>query len=184
MIIGITGSFGAGKGAVVDYLVKTKEFTHYSASGYITEEIKKRGLPVDRDSMIAVGNDLRAKHGPSHIVEVLFERARDKGGDAVIEALRAVGEVRKLKELGAFIIGVDADPKIRYERSVKRGSEKDQVSFEKWQVQEKEESNTNDPTKQNIFGALTQSDYVIENNGTMEELQKEVDKFLEAYADK
>ena len=184
MIVGITGSFGAGKGAVVDYLVKTKGFTHYSASGYITEEIKKRGLPVDRDSMIAVGNDLRMQHGPSHIVEVLFERAKDKGGNAVIEALRAVGEVRKLKELGAFIIGVDADPKTRYQRSVKRGSEKDRVSFEKWQAQEKEESNTEDPTKQNIFGALKESDYIIKNNGTMEELQERIDKFLKEHADK
>lgn len=184
MIVGITGSFGAGKGAVVDYLVKEKGFTHYSASGYITEEIKKRGLPVDRDSMIAVGNDLRAKHGPSHIVEVLFERAKQKGGDSVIEALRAVGEVKKLKELGAVILGVDADPEIRYKHSLKRGSEKDQVSFDKWQAQEKEESNTEDPTKQNIFGALTQSDYVIENNGTMDELRGKVDEFLKDYGDK
>jgi dephospho-CoA kinase len=30
MIIGITGTDGAGKGAVVDYLVAQKGFTHYS----------------------------------------------------------------------------------------------------------------------------------------------------------
>ncbi len=184
MIIGITGSFGAGKGAVVDYLVKEKGFTHYSASGYITEEIKRRGLPVDRDSMIAIGNALRAEHGPSHIVEVLFDRAKTKGGDAVIEALRAVAEVRKMKELGAMILGVDASSEIRYERSLRRGSEKDRVSFEKWKAQEKEESNTEDPTKQNIFGALKEAHHIIVNNGTLSELHEKIDKFLEQYGNK
>ena len=49
MIIGLTGSFGAGKGVVVDYL-KTKGFKHYAARDFITEEINRRNLPVNRDS--------------------------------------------------------------------------------------------------------------------------------------
>jgi dephospho-CoA kinase len=178
MIIGITGSFGAGKGAVVEYLISRKGYKHYSASGFITEEIQRRGVPVDRDSMIAVGNSLRKERGPSYIVEQLFARAENVGGHAVIEALRAVAEVEKLRTLGAIIIGVDASPGVRYQRSVERGSEKDAVSFDTWQAQEREESNTEDPTKQNIFGALALSDYTIMNNGTLEELHAQIDDVL------
>jgi len=178
MIIGITGSFGAGKGVVVEYLVKTKGFTHYSASGFIKEEIMRRGLLADRDSMIVVGNDLRAKHGPAYVIESLYQKAIQQGGDAVIEALRVVAEVKKIKELGGFVIGVDADSKLRYERAYARKSEKDNVSYEKWLEQERIESNPDDPTKQNIFGALQESDVTVTNNGTQEELFTQVEEAL------
>jgi len=178
MIIGLTGSFGAGKGTVVEYLIERAGFSHYSASGFITEEIVRRGMPVNRDSMIEVSNDLRATFGPSHIIDSLYERAKEKGGDAIIESLRAVAEVRRIKELGGVVIGVDADPRIRYERSVTRGSEKDDVSFEKWRDQEQQESNPDDPTKQDIFGSLRESDYLVNNNGTREELEEQIEAVL------
>jgi dephospho-CoA kinase len=175
MIIGLTGSFGAGKGTVVDYLIEKKGFKHYSASGFITEEIVRRGMPVNRDSMIEVSNDLRKTYGPAHIIDSLYERAQQDGGNAIIESLRVVAEVRRIKELGGKVIGVDADPHIRYERAMKRGSEKDNVSYDKWSEQERIESNTEDPAKQNIFGALRESDHIVTNNGSLEELYAQVD---------
>lgn len=177
MIVGLTGSFGAGKGVVVDYL-KTKGFKHYAARDFITEEIKNRGLPIERNSMIEVANDLRTKYGPSYIVEALYKKAEEAGGDSVIESLRAVAEAKRLKELGAVIIGVDASPEVRYKRIVGRGSETDNVSFEEWLNQEKRESNPDDPTKQDIFGTLNLSDHVIENSGTPEDLYRKIDSLL------
>lgn len=178
MIIGITGSFGAGKGAVVDYLVKEKGFADFSARSFITKEIKHRDLPVNRDTMAIVANDLRQKHEPTYIIESLYKEAKEKGGDAVIESLRAVAEVRLIKRLGGLVLGIDARPELRYERAVARGSETDQVPFEEWLQQEVRESNPDDPTKQDIFGALRESDVVIENTGSLEELYEKVDRML------
>lgn len=177
MIIGLTGSFGAGKGAVVDYLVQ-KGFRHYSVREFLTEEIGRRGLPVNRDSMIVVANDLRGEHGSAYLIELMYARAEENGGDAVIESLRAVAEIEKIKELGGMVIGVDADSKIRYDRAVKRGSETDNVTYEKFLEQEKAESNPDDPTKQNIFGALKRADFILTNNGTFEELHAQIDEVL------
>ncbi len=179
MILGIAGSFGAGKGAVVEYLVKQRNFKHFSARDLLIKEIERLGLPVNRDSMIDVANDLRKQHGPSHIVEALYAHAVRAGGDVVIESLRAVAEVRKIKELGAIVVGVDADPMLRYERAVARKSETDNVSYEKWLEQHKRESNPEDATKQDVFGALKESDYIIQNNGSLEELHHEIERILE-----
>ncbi len=178
MIIGIAGSFAAGKGTVVDYLVASKGFAHYSASGFITEEIARRGLPVNRDSMIMVANDLRQKYGPTYIVDSLHERAKNAGGNVVIESLRAVAEVKRIQELGGIVLGVDADSHVRYERAVMRKSVKDEVTYEEWKAQEKAESNPDDDTKQNIFGALAMADHTIMNNGTVEELEAAIETFV------
>ena len=178
MIIGITGSFGAGKGCVADYLVNQKGFTHFSARSFITKEIERRGLPVNRDSMIEVANDLRKEGGPTFIFEQLVQSAKDHGGNAVVESVRAVAEAQYIKEQGGVVLGIDADPVIRYERIVKRGNETDHVSFEEWRDQEIRESNPDDPTKQDIFGALRESDYVIMNTNSVDALEACVDTFL------
>ena len=178
MIIGITGSFGAGKGAVVDYLVREKGFADFSARSFITKEIKHRDLPVNRDSMIEVANDLRQKHGATYIIESLYNEAKERGGDAVVESLRAVAEVRLIKKLGGVVLGITAQPEVRYERALARGSETDKVTYEEWIQQEVKESNPDDPTKQDIFGALSESSVLIENNGSLQDLYEAVEKML------
>jgi len=179
IIIGITGTLGAGKGTIVDYLVNKKGYAHFSVRAYITEEIVKRGLPVNRDSMVIVANDLRAKHSPSYIVEQLFEQASKSGNNCVIESIRTPGEVDALKSKGNFhLFAVDANPESRYERIQKRQSETDQVSFETFIANEKREMNSTDPNKQNISRCIAMADFLFENDMSIEELEKTVDMVL------
>ena len=178
MIIGITGTNGAGKGTVVDYLVKQKGFTHYSARNFIVEEVERRGMPVNRDSTNIVGNDLRATNGPGYIIEQLFAQAKGAGGSGVIESLRAVGEAEFLKAQGALLWAVDADRGARYERSIKRGSGTDHVTFEQFCEQEDRELSQTERHKMNIFGVMKMADAVLTNNSTPEELYAQVEETL------
>jgi len=180
MIIGLTGSFGAGKGTVVDYLTERKGFKHYSARELITEEIVRRNMPVNRDSMITVSNDLRAENGPVYIIETLFNRAQQNGGNAIIESIREVAGARFIKEQGGVVIGVDADSRLRYDRAFKRGGVTDNVTYETWLEQERKESNSGDPNKQDIFGALKESDFILTNDGSMEDLHAQIENVLTA----
>ncbi|NCN51860.1 AAA family ATPase [archaeon] len=179
MIIGITGTMCAGKGTIVEFL-KSKGFKHYSVRDFLVEEIKKRELSVNRDSMILVGNYLREKNSPSYIAEKLYERAKNNGGDAIIESLRAVGEVETLKNKGNFyLFSVDAPIEVRYKRSQSRNlSESDLVSFEKFVSQEEKEMENDDPSKQNISACMQISDFHFVNDEAIEELYKQVQETL------
>lgn len=180
MIIGITGTIGAGKGTVVDYLVKNKGFKHFSARALIVEEIEKRGLENNRDNMVIVGNDLREKYGSGYMAEELFRRAKESGENGIIESLRAVGEVETLRNKGEFVLlAVDADSKIRYERIVNRGTTTDNVSFEKFLADEAKEMDSTDLNKQNLKKCIEMADFIIENNGTMEELNSKINEVYE-----
>lgn len=178
-IFGITGTLGAGKGTVTKYLIEKKGFVHYSARAFIVEEIEKRGLPVNRDTMTLVANDLRKNNSPSYIVEQLLNQAQEIGKNAVIESIRTVGEAELLRSAGALLISVDADQKSRYERIKARQNESDHVSFEKFVEQEDREMNSTDPTKQNIHAVIEMADIKLENNGTIEELENALEQELE-----
>lgn len=179
MIIGITGTLGAGKGTVVKYLVERRGFRHLSARAFFQELMEKEGLPIDRDTMVAFANSLRAEHGGDYVFRELFKRAQEIGGDAVIESLRTVGEAKALKaHPDSYLLAVDADQQLRYERIHGRGSQLDQVSFDKFVEQEKAEMHSEDEHKQNIAAVMTMADHTIYNDNHTEALFTEVEKFL------
>jgi len=179
MIIGITGTLGSGKGTIVEYLVKEKGFTHFSVRNYILEEIRKRGLPENRDSMVIVANDLRKKNSPSFITDQLYYQSQELDGNAVIESIRTPGEAESLRGKGQFyLFAVDADPKIRFERIKLRKSETDHIDFETFQENERRELTSTDPNKQNLSKCREMADFIFMNDGSMEDLFQEVQKVL------
>jgi len=179
MIIGITGTLGAGKGTVVD-LLKKRGFLHYSARKLITEEILERGLEVNRDTLVEIGNELRQKNSPSYIAEKLFAKASKEDSNCVIESLRTLGEIETLKKKGDFfLLAVDASPEIRYKRVRNRKSETDLVSFEKFMEDERREMTSADINKQNLKTCIEMADAKIINDGTFEELERDVEMLLD-----
>lgn len=178
MIIGITGTNGAGKGTVVEYLTKEKGFAHFSVRAFLIEEIKRQGLEIDRTTMRQVANEMRKAHGPSYVVEQLMAQASQTEGNAVIESIRAIGEGEFLKSHGAKIWAIDADRKIRYDRVVKRWSETDKIDFETFCMHEDREANGTEAWDMNVQGVMKMADHTFQNNGTQGELFAQVEQVL------
>jgi len=179
LIIGVTGTLGAGKGTVVEYLVEKKGFDHYSVRSFLLKEINRRGMPENRDSMVAVANELRAQYGPSYVTDQLFNEASLIGKNCVIESIRTPGEINSLREKGKFFLfAVDADPALRYQRIVERSSETDKISFITFMENETREMNASDPNKQNLKVCIGQADFLFNNDASKEALFREVEEVL------
>lgn len=184
MIIGITGTNGAGKGAVVDYLVKKKDFTHFSSSGRLSRELEQRGMELSRTNMRAVGNEFREKYGSGYLVEVALEEAQAQGlQNVVIESLRSTGEAEALKKAGGKLLVIDAHRKIRYDRVFNRRTGKDLIDFETFVLQEEREwYGAEGAHDMNIRSVMEMADHTIENNISLKDLYAEIDLFLEKYS--
>ena len=181
VVIGITGTAGSGKGTVAQYLVDRYGFKHFSVRDFLIEEIKRRGMEINRDSMINTANELRNRYGAEYIVMELYKKAEKDNCSCIIESIRTVGEVEALKDKGNFILwGIDSPLDIRYERIKKRNNSSDMVSFEKFKEQESKETSSKSKREQNITKCMEMADTIIKNTGSIEDLKKMVDKEIKS----
>lgn len=183
MILGITGTDGAGKGTVVDYLVKEKGFVHYSSRNWFLEIIVEKGMEPTRANMRSVANALRKQRGNDCVVQEYLKRAHEAGHENfIIESIRATAEAEAIKKNGGVLLAVDADVHIRYERIMSRASSSDKVSFEEFIEHEELEKNDPDPNGMQKAKVMEMADHTIDNDGTLEELAFEIEKFYSTFA--
>ena len=185
MIIGITGTDGAGKGTVVEYLVQKKGFAHYHGRALFVRIIKERGLEVNRANMRLVANELRREGGNDAVVRQFLREAEERGdGNVIIDSIRALAEAETLKAHGGILLAVDADQMLRYERVTARASESDAVTFDEFVAHEELEMNDPDPHGMQKAAVMAAADYTVENNGTLEELHAKIEEVLAKVARK
>lgn len=182
MIIGLTGKNAAGKGEIAKHL-QSKGFMYFSLSDALREEATRRNISHSRDNLINLGNELRKKFGNGVLAKRINEKikeAKSRGKrDFVIDSIRNPGEIGELrKNEGFLLVGVVTDEKIRFQRLLKRGRIGDATTFEDFKRQEKLENN-NEASGQQLDKCLEMADKHISSNGTIEEANKDFDKWME-----
>ncbi len=182
MLLGITGTDGAGKGTLVDYLVTQKGFTHYSARAIWIEELTLREMEPTRANMRLVANEMREKFGNDFLVTYYLKKIQaEQPENAIIESIRAVSEAETLKVNGGILIAVDADQAVRYERVQGRRSETDKVSFEQFVAHEDLEANDPNPHGMQKQKVIAMADHCILNNGTTEEFYTHIENLFQKF---
>jgi len=183
MIIGLTGTFAAGKGTVAEYLIG-KGFMYYSLSDELRLLMREKGIVTSRDNMQKVANKLREKYGPGFLASLVVKRLRGAPSitNSVVDSIRNVSEIAILRELKGFrLVAVDAPVDIRYERARKRGTERDPKSFGQFVAQEKKELAGNE-RQQQLMACMKQADFTIKNDGNFKNLYKQIEDVLEQAA--
>ena len=179
MILGLTGTLGAGKDAAAKFFIRNG-FSYHSCSDIIRDECKKRGISLDRDNLIKTGNELREKYGSEILARMIIERriAKDEK-DILVVSIRNPFEVEELKKQKDFVmIAVDAPIELRYKRITSRKEIRDHVSFDKFKEQEEREM-AGDKNMQQLDKVMKMADYKIINDGTLEQLQSRLEDLLD-----
>ncbi len=185
MIIGVVGKIAAGKTTIAKFL---EEFgfcriscsdplidllTHKIEEYSWVPELPKKSKP-SRERLIEYGKYLKDRYGEDILIRLTLDKKRHCR-DVVIDGVRSNGEIEAIKKRGGLIIYVDAKPELRYERLLKRKASKDREikSFEDFIAMDNaEERLYQTSTLKNL------ANIIIENNGTLDELRKAVEKII------
>lgn len=173
MIIGLTGKNGAGKGAAANVLIEAG-FTYTSLSDVLRDELRKQNKKITRQNLTDFANQLRMEKGAGALAILNAARlAPDR--NYIVDSIRHPEEVKVLKSLPDFyLLAIDAEPKLRFERIKARARENDTMTYEDFVAQEAKEAAGKRATDQQINLTLEMSDARIENTGTLEELRAKV----------
>jgi dephospho-CoA kinase len=109
---------------------------------------------------------------------MIVDKIRENGWKAAgISGVRSPKDVDILRgELGRDFVLIDVyvtDPRVRFERMVKRGEGRDAKAYEDFLKQDKAE--------EEIFGvekAEAEADYALSNDGSLEDLHKSIDELV------
>ncbi|AEC52061.1 hypothetical protein PNA2_1144 [Pyrococcus sp. NA2] len=185
MIVGIAGKIAAGKTTVAKFLEEFG-FCRISCSEPLIDiitgntkdyswvpEIDFKGEPT-RENLIELGRLLKERYGEDVLIRLAVDKLR-RCKNIAIDGVRSLEEVRAIKEMGGIIIYVEARPEIRFERLRRRGADKDRgiksledlLKFDEW------EENLYKTRKIKDI-----ADYVILNEGSIEDLKREVKELL------
>lgn len=183
MIIGLTGTHGAGKDTVAQYLL-SKGYTQIVMSDFVRKEVLKCKLPPTRDNFRKIADSIRKERGGGWIADEIVKILKKSSPDnLIINGLRNPEEVNILRRLKDrfLVIAVDAPARVRWERTRTRGRTLDVDTFEKF-VENEQAEMTNDPHMMQIANVMKMADVVIQNDGTVEELYRKVDAVLAKFS--
>lgn len=175
MIIGLSGTFASGKDIVADYL-NDHGFEHVSSADVLRQEVEKRGLEINRDTLRATANDLVERYEGQYLAQQAL--ATTKGKNVVISAIRRQGEIDYLKKQGDFkLIFVDAPLPLRYQRMKDRAREGESlISLDELKIKEAEEFSGQN--SQRLDYCKMHADTFIDNSGTLEDLYEQIDSII------
>ncbi|MFH1412669.1 MAG: AAA family ATPase [bacterium] len=177
IIIGLVGQLATGKGTTAKYLKEKYNASVYGFSRPLRDILNRLYLPIERINLDDLSTILRQRFGQDILSHAITEDIKqDNNLIIVLDGIRRWTDIALARELPGFkLVKIITDEKLRYERLLKRGQNNDDVSksFEKFQEDNISESNIQIPQ------VMEQADIEINNNGSIEELYKQIEKLYD-----
>ncbi len=176
LVIGLCGEIASGKGATVNYLVKKYGATSYLYSKILRDILDRIYQGQTRKNMTILSDWLRKTFGQDILSKTLAnDLAKNKNRLIVFDGIRRLPELNIFNKIPGFIlVRVVGDPKIRYERFLKRNENigDNKKTYKQFLKDLKGISDYEIPK------VMKKANYEINNNGDLKNLHKQVDQII------
>ena len=175
-VIVFVGMPGSGKSEIT-HMFESAGFVRLRFGDETDLELKRRGLEINEKNEKFVREDLRKQKGMGAYAILIWPRtsAALEKGNVVLDGMRSYAEYAYLKErLGddMVVCFTFASPATRYSRLAKRKIR----PLTKEECQSRDRSEIKDL---DCGGPIAMADFVISNEGSMEDMEKSVKWLLE-----
>jgi len=176
IIIGIAGEIASGKDTAGKYIAEKYQAQTLRFSQPLRDILDRMSLDQNRENMARLSLHLRKAFGEDIFSRIILAEARKSDRDlVVVDGIRRAPDTLHLETEPQFhFVYVEATPETRYSRLIERRQNTDdigktQVQFEKDALLE---------TESQIRDLKERADFVVNNDGTLEELQKQIDDII------
>ncbi len=177
IVVGIAGEIAAGKGTVAKYLIKKHKASTHRFSTALRDVAKRMYLEESRENLQKISTMMRENFSEDVLSIVIYKDVKNDDNQIVaIDGVRRMADIEFLKKIPDFKLAyIDTSMENRYERITKRGENVDDnnKTFEKFQKDNEHEAELQ------IKDLKDKADFVIDNNGTIEELYAQIDKIVQ-----
>ncbi len=176
IIIGLVGQIACGKGAAKKYLAQKYNIEDCRFSTPLRDVVKRLDISESRENLQKISTVLRGAFGEDLLAKVIAKDASNLDSDIVIvDGVRRMADIKYLKDLPNFyLIRVDADPQIRYERMKNRNEN----AGDKDKTYEQFLADQNNEAEKEIPVVMDFAKLKIDNSGTLDELYYQTDKII------
>lgn len=176
IILGIVGEIASGKSTVTEYLKTKHNAVTFRFSDMLRDVLKRLHVDNSRTNLQLLSTMLRQNFGEDLMSKVLAADVAESTQPLIItEGVRRPTDITYLKKLPGFaLITLNADAKTRFERLTSRSENADDRSktWEQFQTDAQQEP------EQKIKEVAMSAQFVVDNNGTMEELFRQIDEIV------
>lgn len=180
LILGFVGLPASGKGTSAEYCQKKYGASAYRFSTMLFDLLKRIYVETNRDNLIKMSEAIRGTFGEDTMAKVMAKDAEsDQNSLIVVDGIRRMADIEYLSKLPNFIlIEIFADPHTRYERVIQRSEKADDKTktFEQFMADHQRSTEMSIPE---VAGHASEH---IDNNGSVEELYKNLDNLIKKYA--
>jgi len=177
IIIGVAGEIASGKDTVGKYIAEKYGALPLRFSQPLRDVLDRMGLEQNRENFAKLSMHLRKAFGEDILSKIILTEAKKSSKNiVVVDGVRRLPDIVHMETDEHFhFVFVEASPEKRYERLIKRRQNTDDAT--KTPVQFDKDAKLE--TELQIHDLKTRADFVINNDGTLEELQAQVDKIVE-----
>jgi dephospho-CoA kinase len=176
-IIGIVGPIACGKDLAANYISAKLGIPRFQISQPLRDIAAERGIVCTREALIKLGREVATELGSAYLVKVITRKIREAG---VIAGMRQLDQLHFLRESCDFtLLAIDAPPIVRFERAKAHDKLGEAKTLAEFMILELEENSP--PHVQRLFECMALADATIVNDGTKEDLYRQVDAFLDDF---
>ena len=176
IIIGIAGKIAAGKDTVANYLINQYGAQQLKFSKVLRDILQRIYQDISRENMQKISTILRDGFGDDLLAKVIYNDILNSNEKMiVIDGVRRLPDIEILRSLPEFkLLFIDTDIENRYQRLIQRNENIDDrnKTFDDFQKEDQAEAEINIDKLKSI------ADYIIDNNGNIDNLYKQIDKII------
>jgi len=176
IIIGIIGEIASGKDTVANFIRKKYKAKVIPMSGSLREGLNIFDLPQTRHNMWTLSEGLRKMFSPDIVAKGALKKIENAKEKIIcVTGIRFQADLKHFEHLPSFVlVFVKVDAKIRFKRLKKRGQNADD-NTKTWTQFQKDCKLS---TEVHIKKLTKKADFVLDNNGTVDDLRKQIKKLI------